>query len=65
MTQDDELAPLRAENARLREWLIEAEIARCTECSEGSRDFPKEPACESCAAAVDDRIRAALGGENG
>ena len=66
MTQDEEIAALRAENARLRDWLIEQEIAACKECGAAiSYHFKKEPNCEACAAAVDDRIRAALGGENG
>ena len=49
-----------AENARLRDMLIADTIGACTECNEHGQ-FKKQPNCEGCIAAVDDRIAAALG----
>jgi len=56
------LAAAEGERDRMRQILIEDAIAACTEC--GSMGFPRKPQCESCVAAVDERIadaaRAAL-----
>ena len=55
-----ELNEARAENARLRDMLIADTIYACTECNEHGQ-FKKQPNCDGCTAAVDDRIAAALG----
>ena len=44
---------------RLRELMIEDAVAECTLCGRHP-EFPKKSDCRECAAAVNDRIRAAL-----
>ncbi|HQT62795.1 hypothetical protein [Acidiphilium sp.] len=51
---------VEAENARLRDMLIADKIYACTECNAHGQ-FKKQPNCDGCTAAVDDRIAAALG----
>lgn len=55
---EEERDQLKAENARLRQLLIDNAIEACTECSRNGGPFPKRADCEVCASHVDDRLAA-------